>query len=138
MHLLYCQVARTAPDDGAGWSGHRNADRPDQLRRPWSSSFSIGGTAGVLASAPAADVFRNGTEVDVFYRRPDSSLGESVYTDANGWSPSFSIGGTAGVLASAPATDVFRNGTEVDVYWQSANSALRESVYSDAGAGPGR
>ena len=98
----------------------------------WSAPAVIPGTAGVAASAPAADVFHNGTEVDLYYRDADNGIHESVYSDATGWSAPFELPGTAGVTTSAPAADVFRNGTEVDVYYRTGDGGIGESAYSDA------
>src|SRR5690348_15412304 len=59
----------------------------------------------------ATDVFRNGTEVDVYSRGTDNGIWERVYSDANGWSAPLELPGTAGVAASSPAADVFHDGT---------------------------
>jgi hypothetical protein len=38
-------------------------------------------------------VFRNGTEVDVYYQSANGALRESVYSDGGGWSGALTVGG---------------------------------------------
>ena len=45
------------------------------------AALAVDSTDGV-----AADVFRNGTEVDVYYRGADNGIWERAYSDAAGWS----------------------------------------------------
>ena len=53
----------------------------------------------------ATDVFRNGTEIDVYYHGADNGVWERVYSDGGGWSAPFELPGTAGIAASSPAAD---------------------------------
>ena len=48
----------------------------------------------------AADVFRNGSEIDVYYHGADNGVWERVYSDAGGWSAPFELPGTAGIADS--------------------------------------
>ena len=65
----------------------------------------VPGTAAAVDSSDgvATDVFRNGTEIDVYYQSADSALRESVYSDAGGWSGPISLGGAVTPPSSGPS-----------------------------------
>lgn len=97
----------------------------DYFSGSWSGWGSLGGG---LTSAPSANVFASGPQLDVFARGTDNGLWQREYLTSSGWSAWHEIPGTNGEMASAPSS-VAVSATQLDVFYAGANGGLMDVRY---------